>query len=98
MPKSVRRRPAPAARAASTTPGSTPTRFCSTTRPMTTAAMSAIGKTAAPVPIVVPSRASVTGPTAVMKMMNGTGRTMLTTRLRTAKTTGCSSRLPGRVA
>ncbi len=55
------------------------------------------GKMNASVPSVVPTTCSVTGPSSVTKMMNGIGRTMLTTTLRTPNTALFASRLPGRV-
>ena len=93
----IRNRLAPIARAASTTPGSTETRFCSTIRPMTKVAMADIGNSTERVPIVVPMTSRVSGPTAVMKMMNGMGRMMLTRTLRTPKDGAFWNRPPRRV-
>jgi hypothetical protein len=85
------------ARAASTTPGSTDTRFCSTMRPITKVAMTDIGNSTERVPTVVPIASSVSGPTAVMKMMNGIGRMMLTSTLSTANNGAFANRPPRRV-
>ncbi|MOA46170.1 hypothetical protein D3C78_1686510 [compost metagenome] len=86
------------ARAASTTPGSDATRFCSTTRPITTPAISAIGRIAAVVPMVVPMTISVSGAMAVMKMMNGMGLMMFTRKFRNENTALLANRFPGLVA
>ena len=86
------------ARAASMTPGSTVTRFCSTIREIAKVAAMHSGKVAARTPIVVPTTLSVSGAIAVMKMMNGIGRMMLTMTLRMVWTTLLASSPPRRVA
>ncbi len=55
------------------------------------------GKMNASVPSVVPTTWSVTGPSRVTKMMNGIGRTMLTSTLSTPNTQRLASRFPRRV-
>ena len=69
---------APMARAASMTPGSTGTRFCSTSRDVAKVHMTTIGKMAAAVPMDVPTTLMVSGCIAARKMMNGIGRMMFT--------------------
>ena len=65
-------------RAASMTPGSTGTRFCSTKRDVATVHMMIIGKIAATVPMDVPTTLMVSGCMAARKMMNGIGRMIFT--------------------
>ena len=89
---------APAARAASITPGSTVTRLCSTMRLTANAAAIDSANVTAFVPMVVPMTASMSGWMAVMKMTNGMGRTMFTATLSAMNTGRLASRLPGRVA
>ena len=73
-------RDAPTARAASTTPGSTATRLCSTMRPTANAAASESANVTASVPMVVPTTTAIcSGLIAARKMTNGIGRTRFTT-------------------
>ena len=65
---------------------------------MTTIAISVIGKIAASVPMRVPITALVSGAIAVMKMMNGIGRTIFTTTLNPLKIHALDQRFPGLVA
>ena len=69
---------APMARAASITPESTGTRFCSTSLDVAMVHMMIIGKIAAAVPMEVPMTLMVNGCMAARKMMNGIGRMMFT--------------------
>jgi hypothetical protein len=90
-------RETPIERAASTTPGSTLIRFCSTMRATANIAPMVIAKIAALGPRRVPTTSSVTGPSAARRMMNGIGRTKFTTTLSTSWTARCSRMLPRRV-
>lgn len=73
-------------RAASITPGSTESRLDSTMRATPNVATTVIGKIAAFVPIIVPTTPRVTGASATIAMMNGTGRMMLMRMPRTVWT------------
>ena len=88
---------APIARAASITPGSMETMFCSTMRAIANAAPKLIAKTAAFTPRRVPTTALVSGPRAAIRMMNGIGRMMFTRMFRTVYTKRFWKILPARV-
>ncbi|GAA3283387.1 hypothetical protein GCM10010493_74560 [Streptomyces lavendulae subsp. grasserius] len=94
----MRSGPAPIERAASMTPGSTESRFDSTIRAIPKVATIVMGKTAASVPIIVPTTARVTGARATMAMMKGTGRMTLMNVPSTACTTRFGRTPPLRVA
>ena len=79
--KMIRSGEAPMDFAASITPGSMVTRFCSTMRAAPKVAAITMPNTAAFRPIRLPTRASLNGPMAVSKMMNGIGRTKFTRKL-----------------
>ena len=72
---------APMERAASITPGSMATRFCSTTRATEKVAAITMTKVAGPRPMEPPITATVNGWAKASKMMNGMGRTKFTSRL-----------------
>ena len=79
----IRQGLAPMARAASMTPGSMATRFCSTMRATAKAAAMHMMKIAADRPIVVPTTCRVSGANMAIMMMNGIGRMKFTRMLST---------------
>ena len=93
----MRQGPAPAARAASITPGLIVTRFCSTIRENPNVTAIERGTTAAVVPIAVPTTAAVTGDSARISTMNGIGRNTFTRRFSTTLTARFGSTPPVRV-
>ena len=81
--KRIRSLEAPIARAASITPGSIETMFCSTMRAIAKDAPKVIAKIAAFMPRRVCTTALVSGPKAAIRIMNGIGRTIFTSTFST---------------